>query len=63
MEHHTAKSKQKGGAFKLHSHPTDFFDDNPYYSKSGMPIFTAACLTISSETRLVTIMKDIQVVT
>ncbi|CAI8052893.1 UPF0602 protein C4orf47 homolog [Geodia barretti] len=37
MEHHTAKSKQKGGAFKLHSHPTDFFDDNPYYFKSVLP--------------------------
>lgn len=34
-EHQAAMSKQKGGAFKLHSHPQDFFDDNPYYFKSG----------------------------
>jgi hypothetical protein len=37
MEHHTAKFKQKGGAFKLHCHPRDFFDDNPYYFKSVLP--------------------------
>ena len=32
-EHKTAKGKEKGGAFKLNSHPKDFFDENPYHSK------------------------------
>ena len=35
MEHKAAKAREKGGAFKLHCHPRDYFDDNPYYSRRG----------------------------
>jgi hypothetical protein len=36
-EHRTAKAKEKGGAFKLNSHPKDLFDENPYHSKKSLP--------------------------
>ena len=35
-EHKAAQAKQKGGAFKLNTHPKDLFDENPYHSKKRM---------------------------
>ena len=32
-ERKEAKKKEKGGPFKLSSHPKDVFDENPYHSK------------------------------
>ncbi len=36
-ERKAAAKKIKGGAFKLNSHPNDFFDENPYKTEKPQP--------------------------
>lgn len=42
-EHKASKNKEKGGPFRLNSHPKDFFDENPYHSKKCKRTIVKQC--------------------